>query len=313
MRGFLKLLSIFAFAVGVALIAAEVYVENLPNPARDKHQWMLKHSRSVETLILGSSHTYYNVNPSLVPGKAFNLALPSQTYRYDDYLLHHYPLDSLRTLILPYSYFSMYEDFEETPGTEFDAIRYRIYMDCDIHPRISYYGFEFLAREPFIEKLKSLYKDPKLKWNELGWGTSYSYDQREEDWDDGEISAKNNTHTDSLLVPLNRRFLEDIMTYCEERNVRLILVTTPVSPIFLANQSALQDEVNKKVLRQLLEKHPEVVYLDYTYDKDFEDRDFHDSHHLDEYGAEKLTVKLVRDSGIFGRHPGNKQGNARVN
>lgn len=74
MKGFLRLLLTFSALVTLTLAAGECYVRHLPNPARDKHEWMLAHSREVRTLVLGSSHTFYGLDPALLGPHAFSLA-----------------------------------------------------------------------------------------------------------------------------------------------------------------------------------------------------------------------------------------------
>lgn len=57
MKAFLLRVGIFAAVVLCLFGMGEWYVESRPNAARDKHKWMTRHSRDVQTLILGSSHT----------------------------------------------------------------------------------------------------------------------------------------------------------------------------------------------------------------------------------------------------------------
>lgn len=293
MKDFIWKIIFFAVCVFVPLVCAEVYVENLPNPSRDKHQWMLQNSHEVKTLILGSSHTFYGIRPDLLPLPAFSLAQIAQTYRYDWYLLSHYTMDSLQTVILPFSYFSLYEDFENMPRERYNAIRYRLYMDCDLHSPLSYYGFEWSSIDALMEKLKSLWQPQTLSWDSLGWGTDYSLVKRSPNWDNGMEAAKNNTYADTSLIALNVALLDSMMTYCDRRNVRLLLITTPLSSGFMENMSVQQVERNKRYLNLLLGRHPNVEYTDYSKDSDFVDMDFYDSHHLSEYGAKKLTLKLA--------------------
>lgn len=289
MRSFIYKISVFSLLVLIPLISAEIYVESLPNPSKTKHQWMKQHSCSVNTLILGSSHTFYGVRPDKLSVPAFNLAQVAQTYRYDYYLLKHYPTDSLKNVILPYSYFSIYEDFENVPRERWNAIRYRLYMDCDIHPRISYYGFEFSSINSLTEKLKSLWQISVVSWDSLGWGTDFCLTNRNEPWDNGYEAALYNTYSDTSLVDLNVSILDSMMTYLDRRNIQLLMITTPLSPNFRAAQSPSQVNRNETVLKRLLRLHPNVKYVDYSSDSVFCDSDFFDSHHLNDYGAAKLT------------------------
>lgn len=190
MKAFLRLSFLFFLLVAATVAAGEWYVRSLPNPARDKHRWMSENSRHVRTLVLGSSHTFYGIDPAQLGKGAFSLAQVSQTYRYDHYLLCRYPTDSLQAVILPFSYFSLFEDYELLDRDAQCVTRYLLYMDCPYHSRWSRYGFEFLSKDSFLEKLKSLYRPARLSWNALGAGTNYRPDLRARDWDNGEEDRK---------------------------------------------------------------------------------------------------------------------------
>ena len=295
MRQFIKRTATFSTLILALLIAAEVYVEQLPNPARDKHQWMLKHSREVETLILGSSHTFYGIRPDVLGHRAYSLAMVSQTYRYDAYLLQHYDMPRLKTVIVPFSYFSLWEDIDTQEDLEFEATRYRLYMDCPLHPRWGMYGFEFMHMDAFKEKLKSLYQTPHLSWDQYGWGTNYTLSSRLADWDNGKERARRNTYADhNDHVALNATYLEEIAAFCKKNGVKLILVTTPVSHKFFHNEDWYQRAVNTQVLKRLLKIHPEVHYLNIERTPDFVADDFYDADHLNGDGARKLSI-IIRD------------------
>ncbi|MBR1666909.1 MAG: hypothetical protein IJ693_01375 [Bacteroidaceae bacterium] len=292
MKRFLQKIGWFILPCVTLLVLAEVYIEHMPNIARDKHQWMLQHAHEVKTLVLGDSHTFYGVRPDLLGEGAFSLALQSQTYRYNYYLLKHYPMKKLQTVIIPFCYFSLWEDFENQSGEEFQAMRYRIYMDCDIHPRYSWYGFEVMSMPVVREKLKSLYTPNHNQWDSLGWGTEYTKDARAEDWDNGKIRAEGNTYHDTTLVALNKAFLEDIFNYCRQHHIKVLLLNTPVSHTFREYEEKRQIATNNKVLKELLNRHPEVEYLDFEADPRFGDDDFYDADHLNTEGATKLTTIL---------------------
>ena len=277
------------FAAGV-----EVYCEQLPNAARDKHQWMLRHSNEVTTLVLGHSHNMYGIRPDLLGEGAFNLALECQTLRYDDYLLKHYPMKRLQTVILNYDYFMPWEDLEHMPNVSAWGIRYRLYMDCDIHPRLSWYGFEVMSIARAKESLKYLFKPFTKDWDTLGWGTSADIETRPEEWDNGERRATGNTYEDESLVELNEGYLRDIFTFCRQRHVRVILLNSPVNDTFRQYEGLRQLQVNARLLAKLQKDYPEVEYLDLEADKRFGDDDFYDADHLNHEGAEKLTL-ILRD------------------
>lgn len=277
----------------VLLLAGECYVRSQPNPARDKHLRMLAEARQVETLVLGSSHTYYGINPQWLEGNAYSLAMVSQSYRYDAWLLERYPFERLKNLVLPFSYFSLYEDGETGVG-EHLASRYRIYMDCPLHGYFSKSNFEFMDFPAFREKLKQLYRPQRMTWNEFGWGSNYKLELRPQPWDNGEDRAAANTYADTSAVELNRRFLTSMLDWARWHGVHVFLLSTPLSRTYLENRNPEQVARNRRVLAAVLSEYPEVVYRDYEADGDFTEEDFYDADHLSDRGAEKLTGKLRR-------------------
>ena len=293
MKSFLVKIGCFTLALLAILTAMEVYVENMPNIARDKHQWMLQHSNEVKTLVLGNSHNLYGIRPDLLGDGAFSLAQQSQTYRYDYYLLQHYPMKELKTIILNFDYSLLWEDFESTPKEEFQAMRYRIYMDCDIHPRLSWYSFEVMYMPLVTEKLQSLFTPRRNHWDDLGWATEYTKEARPQDWDDGKNRAEANTCYDTDIVSLNEGILRDIFDYCQKRHIKVILLNTPVSATFRQYEDPRQRNINTQVLTKLLHDYPSVQYLDWEADESFTPDDFYDSDHLNHEGAQKLTQAIL--------------------
>ena len=302
MKSFLRKISILSVIILALIAAAEAYVRSMPNPARDKHKWMLAHSAEVETLILGSSHCFYGINPSMFGTRTFNIAQPTQSYRYDWYQLNQYPMPRLKTVILPYSYQSVFEDIDTEPRLRYWAVRYRLYMDCDIHSPLSVYGFECLHIPSFKEKLTSLWRPPQLTWDSLGFGTSYGDTSLFlEGRDNGIQRAEENTYlsADGLkengVRDFNTAMLDSIGNYCDRREIRLILITTPTAPSFRKHCVKRQVAIGDSTLRQIMYRHPSIDYRNYWDDTDFELADFYDADHLNQKGAFKLTKKVIED------------------
>jgi hypothetical protein len=162
-------------------------------------------------------------------------------------------------------------------------------MDCDIHPRLSWYGFEIMSMPLVREKLKSLFTPSQNHWDSLGWATEYTKEARAAEWDNGKVRAESNTYTDTTLVTLNETFLRTIFEECRSRHISIILLNTPVSPTFRRWESKRQKDINRQVLERLLDAYPEVDYLDLEADVRFGDADFYDGDHLNTEGATKLT------------------------
>lgn len=295
MKRFLLTTGCFALLLLLALAAGEVYVRSLPNAAKAKDAWLTRHAGQVETLILGSSHTYYGVAPELLGAHAYNAAQVSQTLRYDNFILEHYPMPRLKLVVLPVSDFTFYEDFES--GRDwFLAIRYRLYMHCPYHARLSRYGFEVAAFKPFAEKLKSLWQPRRMRWSALGQGLEYSLSNRPPHWDNGEARATANHYAENACVELNEKYLASIWRRTRaHRGARLVLISTPLRPDYRAAQWPAQVRATDARVARFVATHPGTLYLDYRTDTTFGPRDFYDADHLSLEGSHHFSQRLARD------------------
>ncbi len=110
-------LKIFLFLLPILIIgiALEFLLREIPNQYTLKDNYIATSSRKIETLVLGSSHTYYGVNPEYFTKPCFNLANISQSLNFDLELLkkHENEFSNLKTVIIPISYFSLFETLEE--------------------------------------------------------------------------------------------------------------------------------------------------------------------------------------------------------
>lgn len=293
MKKFITDIFVFSLLILVPLVVSELYVRSLPNASRYKHTYMQSHSTETETLVLGNSHTYYGIDPSMLGSHAFSLAMPSQTYRYDYYLLTHYDMPRLKTVVLSVTYTSMFEDLDTNDKLRCWAVRYRLYMDCDLHSSLSQYGFEFLYVPSFKEKLASLWRKPLERWDSLGFGTSYGHRSLiAEGRDNGEARARENTDASDTSATVSREMLHKICEWCGERGVRLVLVVTPTVKSFREACDPGRRKAIKEALRCVLSRYPWVEFYDFEADDRFVKSDFYDADHLNLLGAHKLTLLL---------------------
>lgn len=286
--------SLFFSPLLILAIVGEIYVRHIPNAARDKHTFLTHHAVDVDVLILGSSHTYYGIAPHILSKHAYSAAQVSQTLRYDDWILHHYDFQNLKCVIQPISDFTFYENLEG--GKEwYLANRYRLYMDCEIHSRLSVYNWEITAFPVFIEKLKGLWQTPRLRWNSYGQGLEYTLANRQKKWDNGASRAANNRYTDFGNAEENMSHLQNIANFCHQHRVRLLLITTPLRPSYRQSQDARQVADTRERVQLFLRSNPEVRYLDFSTSPQFTASDFYDSDHLNTVGAEKLSLLLANE------------------
>lgn len=86
-------------------------------------------------------------------------------------------------------------------------------------------------------------------------------------------------------------YLEKIIRDLQSKKINILFVTHP-SP---KERSKAVHEEYLKVLQPLFKKY-NVLYLDYSFDHDFDSRSyFFDSNHLNQTGVDKFNVRLIND------------------
>ena len=96
------------------MILGEVVLRNIPNDYIYKKKYLDVYSNEIETLVLGSSHSFYGVNPAFFFKNTFNASHISQSFDYDLEILEKYDgyLGELKTVVIPISYFSLFHKLE---------------------------------------------------------------------------------------------------------------------------------------------------------------------------------------------------------
>jgi hypothetical protein len=145
------------------------------------------------------------------------------------------------------------------------------------------------------EKLRSLFTPGRNRWDAFGWATEYTKKARPQEWDNGKNRAEANTCHNIDIVKLNEGFLRDIFDFCQERHIKVILLSTPVSATFREHEDPRQQHINAQVLKRLLQDEPTVTYLDWEADQHFTSDDFYDSDHLNHEGTQKLTKAVLAE------------------
>jgi hypothetical protein len=281
-------------------MAIEICDRKLPNTYKYKYEWMQKNANEVETLILGNSHTYYGIQPKYLKGNAFNLANPSQLLEQDLFLLKYWSdkYVKLKTVILPISYFTLFAKGLEFGGASYRCRYYRIYMDCDLYPSYSFsYNFEIAESKTALFKLRKFIfgTNEEVDWfcDEYGNEAFNCISNKEVEWNKNDqrdaASAKTWEYTQK-----NYRILEDMIKFCIDRDINLVLITTPCWHTYC---SFLEDSQLKKmhsIIHELQQKY-EFPYFDYLQDKRFTADDFFNGSHLSELGELKFTKILDED------------------
>lgn len=288
MKNFIKQLVIFIIPLIVIFIILEYAIRQIPNTYKYKNEWMLQHADNLNTLIVGNSHCMSGINPSFLTNNAFNFANSSQDLERDYFILTKYEdiYAELKQVILSFSYCTLQDkmDYTDKPRLKY----YGIYIGYEKYK----YSMEITSNITY-EKVREYLKDGSLQCSPLGFRVNIPSK------DDLNISgikaAKWHTLNNQESLTDNLKFLNKIIQFCENRQIKLILVTTPTWHTYYEHLDEHQLNQIYSIATEITENHKNVFYLDFLKDIRFNDKDFSDGDHLSEEGAEKFT-KILKDS-----------------
>lgn len=297
MKLFLKKILWFSLLVLGLLFIGELVVRSIETPYRYKADWLRENGDKVKILVLGSSHTYYGIIPSVLGDSVFNLANISQTPEYDLALLKtfHSDMPNLETVIVPISYFT----FRDPALEDMDhglCVQYKVGMGLPLHSDFSLYNLCITDFKSYAGRLRNLIMPQELNiCDTLGFGLGFDLAHREPNWKE---KAVDRAHDLTQILPGRpekvENVIKELVSYCKEKNIELIFITTPVITEFSSAIDRKQYEEMREKIRGLRE-NCNMKYYDFFMSDNFKDEDFHDSDHLSDIGARKLSL-MLRDS-----------------
>ncbi len=296
MNKFLKHTCFFLVPLLIIAVAIELALRQIPNDYEFKKSQINLEKETIETLILGSSHSMYGINPEYFKESTYNLGHVSQTIDLDYILLKKYIKISpkLKTVVIRLSYTTLHEQL----GTSPEAWRqkdYNLYYDLNVSSKLKHKS-EILSvkLKNNINRLKDYYLDniKAISVEKSGWAFF------EKEHASGAIdglgfaAAKKHTAKDNELVKANIEFLEKIVKLCNEEGVKLILVTLPAHKSYRENLNKSQLETVISTGEKMKNKYNNCIYLNLLQGDNFTKVDFYDAVHLNRNGAKKLSLFL---------------------
>lgn len=253
----------------------------------------------VEILTLGSSHGYRGILPQLLGRKAFNLAATGQSIYYDvELALKYLPkLPHLNTVILPISYFSLERQLDQ--GTEswrcyyyykFYSIPHRT---RDMADDIRNFSLYFLYGRNTAELINH---DATRDFDSLGGIKEEKSLRTDNELQDSAAVALRRHHSkmNPAYLPENIAALEKLRLNLQQRNIRLFLITTPVTHYYREGiRPAIYDRMQHAL--NVFCKQNSLTYSNYLSDERFTPNDFSDADHLNHNGAVKFSQFLAKE------------------
>lgn len=305
MRKFIIKTAFFLLPIFVLALSMEILLRNIPNDYSYKKEYLDKHSNEIETLILGSSHSFRGLNPNFFSKIAFNAAYVSQSLNYDYEIFKKYQdnLHNLKTLILPISYFTLYGKLES--GVESWRVKnYVIYYGMNTSNSFFDYS-EVFSNQPKVN-IKRFYNyyiiknnhDQYISCSKLGWGAVNKSQNPQDLFETGKTAAKRHTKEDVTsdfnknIFKNNKQILNSIIKWCKKQNIKVLLLTPPAYKTYRQNINHEQYDITIKAANEIASQYDNCIYVNLFDDSNFVEKDFYDADHLSEIGAEKLS-KLI--------------------
>ncbi len=296
MKRFIFYCAVFLLPVFIVVLGLEFLLRHIPNDYSYKSTYLDENSDKIQTLFLGSSHAFYDIDPQYLQRFSFNAAHVSQTLDLDYEILLKYKnnYSNLKNIVVPVSYFSLFEQLGKTE--EFWRLKnYLIYYNIHTTNRIKDYS-ELLSHtlEINIERLDKYYFHGKdeISCSTLGFGLKHNSKDNKDLIISGPETAKRHTYNDLSLYAENLQILSQIIEFAKERHIRVIVFTPPAFNTYVKNLDTNQLNITIKAMLGLDEKYNNCVYLNMLTNSTFTAIDFYDSDHLNEIGAKKFTIKM---------------------
>lgn len=302
MKKFITKAIIFIIPILLVFTLMESVLRNIPNEYKFKKEYLDANSNEIETLILGSSHAYYGIDPTYFSSKTFNASHVSQSLDFDFEIIKKYQsyFKNLETIIVPLSYFTLFSNL--ALGKESWRIKYYvIYYDMDVAESVLDHS-EILGGKFSINALKftSYFKNKNnsIHCSDSGWGGAGKKSANTKILiDTGESAAKR--HSPSIHHKTRQKAFKDnieiinsLVELCENQNIELILLTTPTFETYRENLNNEQLNLTVETANSIASKSENCKYLNLIDDSRFIAEDFFDADHLSEIGAEKLSKIL---------------------
>ena len=298
MKTFIKQFLFFLIPLLIIAVTFELVLRQIPNDYEFKNAQLELEKESINTLILGSSHSMYGFDPKYFTEAAYNLGHVSQTIDLDYYLLKKYikTLPKLETVVVRLSYTTLHEQIDGGPES-WRLKDYNLYYNLDVSNKLKYDSEVLSVKlKNNISRFKDyyLYHDKMITVEKSGWAF-FDEEHVDESIDVlGVFAAKKHTAKDNALVNENIEFLDKLVELCNEEGVKVLLVTLPAHKSYRENLSESQLETVVSAGDKMQKKYANCMYLNLLQDHNFIDEDFYDADHLNSTGSKKLSLFIDR-------------------
>lgn len=301
MKKYLSSWVLFLLPILVLFLFLEIYNRTRSNNEIIAKQNLLASKKElVDCLIVGNSHGRDGINPLEISPNSVNACIGGSTLFYVGHFLNKYldELPNCKSVILNASYQTLYYDMDSLPDTR-KKYEFYHYMGANYHiEEFSWSRYSLLYAISFSGAINNVIKDLKGKGKDYASYVGYTPSSKTippklADEQCKERAAKHQILMSETVLEENLNYLDDIIDLVEKKNMKLIVLTTPVSPMY--NKYKKSPFKNYTSILKSLADKKSFAYLDYSNDTDFNMQHFRDPDHLNELGGELLSRKIKMD------------------
>jgi hypothetical protein len=314
MRLFLIKLTLFLAPLVGAWLFVEWQLNHVPIPYTKKAELLEQKSPTTRILVLGSSLEFEDIAPSEFDCDGLNMANQAQSLFLDSEIVRRWAprMPELRLVIQGVSYGSFECQLSDTYlksavylshhylGTGLDGGA--SFWDAKNFSLIAAFGQDLVLAQILTGFRTNLMLQPI---DDYGWGRSEKglFDPSSDPLAAWDVNLLH-TYMKPEHIPENVEALERMITQLQQRNVQVVLVTSPVSPAIIRHLDPIRLERARSLIADFQTRFG-VTNLDYSSDPRFVvTEDFSDLDHLNPRGATKysriLNEEVVRPRRLCG-------------
>lgn len=300
MKDFLGEIIVFLLPVLLLMTGLEGY-----NRVRKGNEIIAKKSLLADTtlgtqlVILGNSHGKDGIDPREFTTPAVNACMSGMPLSYSQFVLENLLPNTCEQVILNVSYQDLYrkENAPEWTNKRYELYHYLGASQALKNQRLDWRNYSVLASIGFRKGWKNMLMDLHGSQRQKDL-----YERKGQTPRNEQMNQARSTELSKIRIALHHDLmdvsefdrqiivLEQIVAYCKSNNIRITLLTLPVSASYLVQQ--IEPYVNFRSILDEFAEERQINYFDFTRMSEFQVDHFSDPDHLNEKGSELLMQKM---------------------
>jgi hypothetical protein len=293
---------VFFAPIFLSVVLLEFTARNIEDSFSFKHKFLKDKGTTVNTLILGNSHAYYGIAPSVLNDSAFSMAMPSQDLPIDFKILETFStsLPNLNTVIFNVSVSSLFLSNENEVSWRKAYYHFKMHLPDALPSSESIFSRNSLL---FSAGLKPVLKSFQYKLSRqnqkamcLPKGNGFYIREATNsilERTGYDAATRHQKDTAEMATIINQLSL--VVDSLIQKKIRVVFVSTPVTEYY---SNRISPETSLKIngaIEKIILENPSCVYLNYRDNLKLPVKLFTDADHLNKNGSLEFSNILEED------------------